>query len=132
MEGGIRPCFMQGVGIFDRTGHVEASVDDCSWNTAETMGITKKLAILHPATMDEIVIFQPGKREREVPIAKGCRDGLVGQERDRFTFPKCPSLGCLDLRGPVLACKQPPIGGNHVTSFALRYGCLELFPFFRK
>src|SRR5919201_2118415 len=97
MECGIRPCFVQSVSILDRTGHVVAAVHDYARNAMEAMSIPKQLAILHPAIMDEIVVFQPRKRQREVTVAVGRRQCLARQERDRFTFPKCPSLGCFVL-----------------------------------
>src|SRR5262245_39139202 len=128
MECSIRPCSMQSVSVLDRTRHVVTAVHDCSWNTVEPISISKQLAVLHPAIHKQIMVFQSGKREREVAVAIGCRELLVGQERDRFTFPKCPCLGRLDLRSSVVACKSFPIGGNHVTSFVVRYRRLELLP----
>src|SRR5262245_31221661 len=110
MERRIRPCLMQSVSIFDRTGHVVATVHDCSRNAAKAMRIPKKLPLLQPALMNEIVVFQPRKCEREVVVTMGCRECLVRQERDRFTFPQRPCLGCLDLRSLVFTSKQLPIG----------------------
>ena len=83
-----RPCG------FRRAGHVITALHDDAGNVAQLARVADQLAILQPAAMDEIMIFDSGEGEREIIRIMGRRQRRVGQQADRLAFPQAPGAGC--------------------------------------
>ncbi len=93
----LRPSLGQIPGVLHLAGHVIAAVDDHRRDMADQRHVAQQLVIaLQEPQMREVVVFNPGKRQREIILAE--RSGFTAwQQRHRFPFPHAPQFGRFEL-----------------------------------
>ncbi len=70
-----------------RADHVIASLDDRTGDAAQPPRVAQELPLIQPAAMDEIMVLDARKGEREVRILESRGDAGIGQQRDRPPLP---------------------------------------------
>ncbi len=90
IELGVRPCFVQRIGIARGARHVVAPVDDGTGNAAKLVGVAEKLILLEPHAMKEVVVFDPGEGNGKPLVAVDTGNLGVGQQRNGLPFPHAP------------------------------------------
>jgi hypothetical protein len=127
----FRPGVVKGPGGGGRGAHVVAALDDDGRDALQPIGPGDQLAFIEPASVDHVVILDPGDGDRDV-VACEMLDGLgAGQEGDGLALPSAPCLGGGEP-GRRVRVRQPPlVGGHQVLAFRLRYRRQEIPPFVR-
>ncbi|MNI38957.1 hypothetical protein D3C73_931210 [compost metagenome] len=105
---------------------------DDAGNAGKLRRIPQKLAFIQPAGIDEKVVFDPRKGEREMVLVVFRGEVRFRQKRDRRAFPHAPCLGAGDLLGSVIAGQAAVIGGHHLMTLRFRNGGDEGLPFVGK
>ena len=82
--------------------------------------------------MGEIVVLDPRKGEREMPIGEIPRQALIRHQGDRLPLPDAPRPGRCQLRSLIVTGQAFAIGLDHVTAFGLWDGRQKAFELLRE
>src|SRR6185312_13158820 len=85
------PCAMQVPRAADRTYHVVAALHDHRRDAVQAMRIAQQLVVvIEEAAIDEVMVLDPGERQREFVAGAGGHVAVVLEQEARRSFPHRP------------------------------------------